>query len=193
MRTGKTQAFFLSAVMTAAMLLFAGTAAASESAAQEEMIAENGLSEVLQAIPVCSRSFAKSLNASNTEMWIYDPRQQPTKTPCCMNGVICLPEPGYGQYVVARPELQKQYDCSREAQNRHYTPVCRVVVGQALDPFTICPKCVPVRMNFWAIVYRNDNQPAPPPPAPTPTPALCGGKICQGKTRCINGHCVPVR
>lgn len=206
MRINRKRAFFISAVITAAMLFSIEKPSAYENgmqedptqitdlfenSAQEEPMQTAGLSRKLQSIPVCSRSFVKSLNAGNTKIWVKDPRWK--NTPCCINGVICLPEPAYGEYVVATPELQAQYDCSKEARKRNYTPICRVSVGQALDPTSVCTACVPGALNFWGIVYQNQNKPTPPPPPPTPTPKLCGGKICTGKTRCINDHCVQVR
>lgn len=149
---------------------------------------------VPQNISACSKSFVESLNANNTVMWIYDPQYPGTKVPCCMSGRVCQSYPDYKNYVIAMPTLQSEYDCSKIAKDCGYTPICSVVVGESLDPTTICTGCVPYRFRFWAIVYQNNNAPAPPTPPVPPSPSdPCRGKICPGKTRCVNGHCVQIR
>lgn len=151
---------------------------------------------MLQNIPVCSKEFVKSLNKSNTVMWVNDPQYPGAKVPCCIKGLVCQPYPDYKNYVIAMPALQSEYDCSKIAKDCGYVPICQVVVGESLDPTTLCTACVPYRFRFWATVYQNKNAPAPPkppvPPSPSPSDP-CRGKICPGKTRCVNGHCVQVR
>lgn len=145
----------------------------------------------------CSDSFVKSLNKGNTVIWVNDPRYPNQHVPCCIKGMVCQRYPDYQQYVIAMPVLQSEYDCAKIAQDCGYTPICQVVVGEALDPTTICTGCVPYRFTFWATVYKNNNAPAPPPPPPPPPPHPpsdpCRGKICPPKTWCVNGRCVQVR
>ena len=107
-------------------------------------------------IPACSNSFAKSLNKDNTVMWVNDPNLTAPHS-CCDNGRVCQPYPKYKNYVVAMPRLQSEYDCERIAKGCGYTPLCKIAVGEALDPTTVCTSCVPYRHTFWATVYQNNN------------------------------------
>ncbi len=112
-----------------------------------------------QNISTCSKSFVESLNKNNTVIWINDPKYPGTGVPCCMKGLVCQPYPDYKNYVIAMPTLQSEYDCSKIAKDCGYTPICKVVVGESLDPTTICAECVPYRFRFWATVYQNNNAP----------------------------------
>lgn len=158
-------------------------------------ILESPPAGMLQGIPACSNSFAKSLNKSNSVMWVDDPRYPGRGVPCCMKGLVCQSYPDYKHYVIARASLQTEYDCSKIAKDCGYTPICQVAVGEALDPTTVCTSCVPYRFTFWATVYQNNNAPAPPPPPPPPPPPYdpCRGKVCPGKMRCFEGRCIQVR
>ena len=182
---------FATFAMTVFVIPFGGLSVAFATEIQD---GENA--GMLEGIPACSNSFIKSLNKSNTVMWVNDPASPYKSTPCCINGRVCQPYPAYQQYVVANTAfLQPEYDCSKIAKENGYTPICQVVVGEALDPTTICTACVPYRFTFWAPVYQNNNKPKPPEPEPSPDPKprYCNGKICTGKTWCVNGRCVQVR
>ena len=185
-------------VMTLFTVFLGGVSVAFGAEMQKDELAdmlEATPTDMLQDVPVCSNSFVISLNKNNTVMWVNDPRSPWKGVPCCINGVVCQPYPSYTHYVVAMPTLQSEYDCSKIAKNCGYTPICQLVVGEALDPTRVCAECVPYRMTFWATVYQNNNAPKPPSPSPPPSPPSdpCRGKICPGKTRCVNGHCVQIR
>ena len=146
---------------------------------------ENNISKFsekpISNMSACSDDFIRSLNKDNTVIWVDDPKFP--KSPCCIDGRVCQPYPAYKQYVIANPSLQSRYDCEGIAKNCGYTPICQVKVGEALDPTTLCPSCVPYAFSFWAPVYQNNNPPQPPPDP-------CQGVICPKSHYCRNGTCI---
>lgn len=195
MRKMQIRSVFGAALAVALFTVFlSGVSIASGVEAQKDELTgmlENAPAGMSQNIPVCSSSFAESLNKSNTVMWVEDPRYPGLGVPCCMDGLVCQPYPNYTQYVVAMPSLQSEYNCEKIAEDCGYTPICHILVGEALDPTTVCTSCVPYRHTFWATVYQNNNAPAPPPP-PRPSDP-CQGKICPGNLRCFAGRCIQIR